>query len=271
MSINLNGQQLPKNESAHVSFPLSFLRVFTALICAVVVSACGGSNAPTGGINDPNEAANRRIHEFNKKVDKMLLSPAASGYGSIIPAGVRNGVVNFGDHLSLPNDVINNTLQGKLPEAGSSAVRFVFNTILGLAGFVDVASDYGLERHDTDFGETLHSWGVGEGAYTEIPFFGPSTTRDAYGLAIDIFLDPFFVITEEPATYIGGITYVINAMGARHDYEATVESILYDSADSYAQARILYLQNRRHRLGMSGESTYVDPEFDPYEDPYADF
>lgn len=242
---------------------------FVTLLC---LAACAGSqNTPTGAINDPNEAANRRIHAFNKKIDKALLSPASNGYGSVIPQPIRTGFSNFADHLSLPNDVINNTLQGKIPEAGSSLVRFAFNTVFGFAGLVDTATEVGMKRHDTDFGETLHVWGAGEGAYTEMPFFGPSTTRDAYGFAVDVILDPFFVVARQPTRYIGGVAYVINAMGDRYDYDATVDSILYDSADSYAQARILYLQNRRFRLGMSDESTYVDPEFDPYEDPYADF
>ncbi len=253
-------------------FSQNTLRLIVLTICVnTTLTACARSNNFSGGINDPNEAANRRIHAFNKKVDKALLSPASNGYGSVIPQPVRTGVSNFADHLSLPNDVINNTLQGKLPEAGSSLVRFVMNTTFGVAGLFDPASAAGMARHDTDFGETLHVWGAGEGAYTEMPFFGPSTTRDAYGFAVDVILDPFFVVVREPTRYIGGVAYVVNTMGDRYDYDATVDSILYDSADSYAQARILYLQNRRFRLGMQGETTYVDPEFDPYEDPYADF
>ncbi|WP_353313453.1 VacJ family lipoprotein [Shimia sp. NS0008-38b] len=240
------------------------------LFAALAMSACTGSK-PSSGINDPNESANRRIHAFNKSVDKVLLSPASNGYGTVIPSPLRKGFSNFADHLSLPNDVINNALQGDIEGAGSSVARFVVNTVFGLAGFVDVATSGGMERYDTDFGETLHVWGAGEGAYTELPFFGPSTTRDSYGLLADIILDPFFVVTREPTRYIGGVAYVVNAMGDRYEYDATIDSILYESADSYAQARILYLQNRRFELGMTDESTYVDPEFDPYEDPYADF
>lgn len=247
-------------------------RNLLSLMLAVGVSACAStsSQAPSS-IHDPNEATNRKIHGFNKAVDKALLSPAATGYGTIVPSGVRRGFSNFADHLSLPNDFINNTLQGDVEEAGTNLARFTVNTVFGLFGFIDVASAGGMQRHDTDFGETLHSWGTGEGAYTEIPFFGPSTTRDAYGLLVDIILDPFFVVVREPTRYIGAGAYVVNVMGNRYDYDETIDSILYDSADSYAQARILYLQNRRFELGTDDESTYLDPEFDPYEDPYADF
>lgn len=242
-----------------------------SLAVAALAACTGKAPNPASGINDPNEAANRRIHAFNKSVDKALLSPASTGYGTVIPKNVRGGVSNFADHLSLPNDIINNTLQGNFHEASSTVARFMINTFFGVAGIFDVAGNTGMERFDTDFGETLHVWGAGEGAYTEIPFFGPSTTRDAYGLAVDIVLDPFFVVTREPTKYIGGVAYVINAMGNRYDFDETIDSILYDSADSYAQARLIYLQNRRFDLGMTDGNAYVDPEFDPYEDPYADF
>ncbi|MFY0659127.1 MAG: VacJ family lipoprotein [Shimia sp.] len=251
---------------------MKILRSIVLTFCvSTTLTACAKTDVPPSGIHDPNEAANRRIHTFNKKVDTILLSPASNGYGTIIPRPVRTGVSNFADNLSLPNDVINNTLQGNVPQAASSLFRFVLNSTFGVGGLFDPATAAGMERHDTDFGETLHTWGVGEGAYTEMPFFGPSTTRDTYGFAVDVFLDPFFVITGDAPRYIGGVAYVVNKMGERYDYDATVDSILYDSADSYAQARILYLQNRRFRLGTQGEETYVDPEFDPYEDPYADF
>ena len=253
-------------------FLLNKQRNLLCLLLALTVSACASTSSQSpSGINDPNEAANRRIHGFNKSVDKVLLSPAATGYGTIVPPVARRGFSNFADHLSLPNDFINNSLQGNVGEATTNLARFTVNTLFGLFGFIDVASAGGMERHDTDFGETLHVWGKREGAYTELPFFGPSTTRDAYGLLVDIILDPFFVVTREPTRYIGAGAYVVNVMGNRYDYDETIDSILYESADSYAQARILYLQNRRFELGNGDASTYVDPEFDPYEDPYADF
>lgn len=253
-------------------FLLKKQRNLLCLLLAVSVSACAGtSDRAPAGIHDPNEAANRRVHSFNKSVDKALLSPAATGYGTIVPQPVRRGFSNFADHLSLVNDFINNSLQGEVEDAGTNLARFTVNTLFGLFGFIDVASAGGMARQDTDFGETLHVWGVGEGAYTELPFFGPSTTRDAYGLLVDIVLDPFFVVTREPTRYIGAGAYVVNVMGNRYDYDETIDSILYDSEDSYAQARILYLQNRRFELGKGEDGTYLDPEFDPYEDPYADF
>ncbi|MEP2530226.1 VacJ family lipoprotein [Shimia sp.] len=238
----------------------------------LALSACSSNTEVSrSGIYDPKEDSNRKMHQFNKGVDKYLFSPASNGYGSIFPAPVRQGFSNFADHLSLPNDVINHTLQGDLEEATVTTIRFVVNTIFGFAGLVDTATALEIPRDDTDFGETLHVWGVQEGAYVELPFFGPSTSRDTVGLITDIFLNPFVVVFREPTQYIGAVAYVIDAMGNRYDFDATIDSVLYDSADSYAQARIIYLQNRRHQLGIEGSDAYVDPDFDPYEDPYDEF
>lgn len=244
-----------------------------ATICAaLLLSACGSPDTVNRGlVYDPYEENNRGTHEFNKAIDRVLLAPASNGYGTVVPSEIRARVGDFSDHLSLPNDVINNTLQGNLAGAGNSVARFAINTVVGFAGFVDVASLFGMKRHDTDFGETLHVWGAAEGPYVELPFLGPSTSRDTVGTVVDIFFDPFFVVLKEPTSYLSPTAYVINAMGNRYDYQDTVDSVLYESADSYAQARILYLQNRRFELGI--ESTLGEGEegFDPYDDPYDDF
>lgn len=243
------------------------------LAAALLLSACASEqakNAP-GGIYDPHEEVNRANHELNKSLDKHLVDPLSQGWGNATNGGVREVVSNFSSHLSLPNDVINSVLQGNLDDALQNTGRFAFNTVVGFAGLFDPAKDLGWTRVDTDFGETLHVWGAAEGPYVELPFYGPSTSRDTVGIAVDLVLDPFFVIVRGPETYIGAVAYVFDAMGSRYDFDATVDSILHESADSYAQSRSIYLQNRRYELGMTAEDLYLDSGLDPYSDPYEDF
>ncbi|MEY4306178.1 MAG: hypothetical protein RIT52_2353, partial [Pseudomonadota bacterium] len=130
----------------------------------------------------------------------------------------------------------------------------------------DLATAAGMPENDTDFGETLHVWGVGEGAYLEVPFMGPSTTRDLAGSVIDLAIDPLNHLNRTQVLGVAGIK-LASKIGDRGRYSELVDSILYESADSYAQARLLYLQNRRHQLGQTeDEADFVDP----YEDPYAE-
>lgn len=242
----------------------------TAILLTIVtlLGACASSNdaVSSGEVYDPYEKTNRGIHEFNRGVDRVIYRPVSNGYGRFFHPDVRLMVSNFADHLSLPADVVNNILQGDLKGAGNNSFRFVFNTFFGLAGIADPATAVHIPRRETDFGETFHVWGVKEGAYVELPLLGPSNGRDAVGTVLDFALDPVSILLQNPEAYAGPVATVADRMGDRYDLRRTIDSILYESADSYAQARILYLQNRRFELGDTGDETYLDP----YDDPYAE-
>jgi phospholipid-binding lipoprotein MlaA len=244
----------------------------SVLACTLVVLAgCAGAPDPAG-INDPHEPTNRKIHAFNRGVDRILVGPAAKGYGSIIPEPVQRVVGNVADTLDLPGDIANNLLQLRLGDAGENTLRLATNLTFGVAGLFDFSSAIGLQGKPTDFGETLHVWGVGEGAYMELPLAGPSTARDTIGMAVDIALNPVRLALPEKEAMAATAAKLFSRLGDRDRYSETVDSILYDSADSYAQARLLYLQNRRFELGqeaMPTDGSSDDGFIDPYEDPYA--
>jgi phospholipid-binding lipoprotein MlaA len=189
----------------------------------------------------------------------------------------------------LPGDIANNLLQLRLADAGQNTLRLGVNLTFGLAGLLDVSSELGLEGQPTDFGETLHVWGVGEGPYLELPLAGPSTLRDTVGMAVDVALDPVGRALPVREANAATAIRIFSRLGDRARFSDTVDSLLYDSADSYAQARLLYLQNRRFTLGQGGAASgaasddgFIDPYadtaseapaddsfIDPYEDPYA--
>jgi phospholipid-binding lipoprotein MlaA len=227
------------------------------------LAACGPAPAPQG-INDPYETENRATHAFNVAMDRNILKPLSAGMGS---GPVSTGIGNFADNLGTPGDVVNNVLQVRLGRATHNTLRFAINSTIGLGGIFDPATAMGVTEKKTDFGETLHVWGVEEGAYVELPLLGPSTQRDALGSVVDLALDPMNYLLPRPESYVGTMAKLAAKLGDRGRYSATVDSILYESADSYIQARLLYLQNRRYELGQtSGESASFE---DPYEDPYG--
>lgn len=233
-----------------------------ALALALALAACGPAPAPQG-INDPYEKENRATHAFNVALDRNVVKPLSQGMGT---GPVSRGISNFAGNLGTPRDVVNNLLQVRVGRATHNTLRFAINSTIGLAGLFDPATAMGVGEKKTDFGETLHVWGVPEGAYVEVPFIGPSTQRDALGSVVDLALDPMNYLLPRPESYVGTMTKLAAKLGDRGRYSATVDSILYESADSYLQARLLYLQNRRYQLGQtSGESASFE---DPYEDPY---
>lgn len=230
------------------------------VVAVLGLSACAPAPV-TSGISDPNEVQNRAVHRFNLALDKNVLRPVASGAANTLPDPVEQGVVNFADNLEIPGTVINNVLQLRLGKALENTVRFAINSTIGIGGLFDPAAAAGVQGKPSNFGETLHVWGIGEGNYFELPFFGPSTDRDVLGKVVDFALDPLKLILPD-AGNIPLLAKIGAKIADRGRYSETVDSILYDSADSYAQARLLYLQNRRFELGQV-------PSEDSFEDPYA--
>ncbi|MDT8854567.1 VacJ family lipoprotein [Paracoccaceae bacterium Fryx2] len=237
-----------------------------AVLALALVSACTAP-PPPATMNDPNEVANREVHDFNTSVDRALLRPASGTYGTSIPAPVKQGISNFSDNLGQPGNVLNGLLQGRPQNALENTLRFAINTTVGIGGLFDPARAIGLPGRKTDFGETLHVWGAGEGTYVVLPFIGPSTERDTVGAMVDFAINPLQLLLPRPESYVGPVAKIASRLGDRSQYSDTLDSVLYDSADGYAQTRLLYLQNRRFELGQapSAEDAYLDP----YEDPNA--
>lgn len=236
--------------------------LIAVLLVPVALSGCATPSPEqkaSGEIFDPYEKTNRSIHSLNLAVDKTLFGPAARGYSSVIPAPMLDSVGYFADNLSMPSVAVNSLAQGDLEQAGVALLRFFINSTVGFAGLADPATEFDIPQVDTDFGETLHVWGFGEGAYVELPFYGPSTARDAVGVFTDFFTSPLTFAPTRPLQNTGVIANLLKNMGDRGRYSETVDSILYDSADSYAQARLIYLQNRRFELGQESPGAAIDP------------
>lgn len=237
-------------------------RVFLAIMSVCLAGACSGPPPGSDGIWDPHEASNRRVHAFNASLDDKLTRRAGAGYARSVPPDVQQVVGNMADTVSLPQTVVNQILQGRLGRATRNTLRFSINATLGIAGMFDVAGDFGLRHDESDFGETLAVWGVPEGAYLVLPIAGPSTKRDAAGRVVDLFTNPLDRVLRTPHRRAKTGILMFDRVGKRGRYGATVDGILHDSADSYAQLRLIYLQNRRHALGIAPPS---GEEIDPTE------
>jgi phospholipid-binding lipoprotein MlaA len=241
------------------------MRLITSILLFLTLGLASGCTTPApgeapDGIFDPQEASNRRVHEFNKSLDRAIVRPVGVSYVEVVPEDVVTVVGNFADNLGTPSSVVNQLLQLDLLGATKNTLRFAINTTLGMGGLADVATELGLERDESDFGETLYVWGVPEGSYLELPLLGPSTERDATGKFVDLFTNPLEYVIPTPERYYGTGMRVAARVGDRGRYADLVDSLLYESADSYAQARMLYLQNRRFELGEVVEDTYITPD-----------
>ena len=136
--------------------------------------------------DDPLEPINRAVFGFNEVVDDVILEPVAKGYKYVTPDPVEDSVSNFFNNLGEINTIVNSTLQLKFDKTISSSGRFIINSTVGVFGLFDVATTMGIEKHKEDFGQTLGYYGVPSGPYLVLPFFGPSSFRDAPGFYIDV-------------------------------------------------------------------------------------
>ncbi|MCZ0962775.1 MlaA family lipoprotein [Paracoccus benzoatiresistens] len=250
-----------------------------SLALCVILAGCASKPMMQDGIrvNDPHEAQNRRVHAFNKAVDRRVIGPVANLVSDRDDApggaGAMDLVINAGSNLSLPGKVANSLLQGRPEPAIKNFFRFAVNTTLGIGGLMDPAGrDFGLTEHDTDFGETLAVWGVPEGAYLELPVLGPSTQRDAAGKAVDLVIDPLNHLANPGAASAAFGLRVTSKAGERARFGDTVDSVMQDSADSYAQLRLIWLMHRRHELneGETAIDPYAEAATDDVIDPYSE-
>jgi phospholipid-binding lipoprotein MlaA len=222
----------------------------SGLVLCAALSGCATAPASPEALaaNDPYEQTNRDTLKLNGKIDKYFVVPTVAVYFVLVPEGGRRGVHNFLGNLSLPTIFVNDMLQGELSRAGKSMWRLVINSTLGVAGFWDPASKIGIAGHGEDFGQTLAVWGVGEGPYLVLPFFGPSNPRDAAGLAVDAAIDPTNQIAFKQHIWWSAGREYFTLLDLKGQTYQTIQGIQRSSVDYYSSLRSLYRQLRNDQI-----------------------
>ncbi len=256
----------PPVEAAKIQTPQAPPKVEQAAEPAEVIPAETINAARQGPeeISDPLEGLNRAIHFVNDGLDTVILRPIAWVYSNIVPPVAKRGVRNFFANLNAPVVFANDLLQFEFEEAGETGARFLINSTLGLGGLFDVASEFGLEPHKADFGQTLHSYGAGPGPYLVLPLFGPSNLRDGIGLAVDSLLNPLtWLLQPEENLIIAGTKGLVR----REELLEPLDALRDTSVDYYAALRSLYYQNRAVQLGrgVDSEHQFFGTEFEDFE------
>jgi len=204
--------------------------------------------------DDPFEEYNRKVWAFNEFLDDNFAKPAAEIYRSITPDVVETGITNFFRNLNELDNTANQILQGKPILAINDFSRFIINTTFGLAGFLDVGTNLGLERHDEDFGQTLGAWGVGSGPFLMLPLLGPSTPRGLAGRSVSSVLSGTFAIEENDVRI--GIT-AIDVLETRARY-LEVETLIIGDRYSFIRDSYMQYQDFESSDGKNQVDDFVD-------------
>jgi len=243
---------------------------FKALFAATFVfflSACATTSPnSTDEEYDPWEKMNRATYKFNKAIDKAIYNPVTKTYRAVVPEVPRQGVSNVVRNLREPWILVNDILQLKFKRAARTLSRFVINSSIGMGGLFKVSEKMDIPYHSEDLGQTMATWGVGDGPYFIIPFIGPSSTRDTTGFAAFIFADPVTIGISK--TNIKGLNLTrtgVDALDARSRAHDLINSV-YDDPDGYELMRSSYRQKRIFDI-HDGNPPEADADiFDDLED-----
>lgn len=251
----------------------SATRTVLAAMLAAWLAGCAGSGAVRDRgadelvdevVWDPFERFNRAMFAFNEKFDQWLLKPVAKGYDWLLPGPVKTGVGNFFSNLMQPSVAVNQLLQGKPGQAARDTGRFVINTTIGLAGFIDVAKHVGLEPKEEDWGQTFAVWGVGDGPYFVWPIIGPRFLRDTFGWGFDWASSPVTYLDPVPSLSLRALD-IVDFRARLLPTDAVIERAAGD--DKYLFIREAY---RQRRVNLIYDGNPPRPKFFDDEPPPND-
>ena len=234
-------------------------------LLALLSAACAtrGDDAPiTPG--DPLEAVNRQVLDVNLALDDAVIRPVALAYRDVVPEYARVRIRSLLENLQEPRVLVNNLLQLRLLDAGHTTMRFFLNSTAGLGGLYDIATPAGIARRTGDFGQTLYSWGVGDGPYLMLPVAGPSNARDTVGFVSDGFLNPASWLLPTEAN-LG--RWATEGVDLREQNIEALDELRSGSLDFYARLRSVWQQRRAAELGQGAAD--ADERLDVLEDPGA--
>jgi phospholipid-binding lipoprotein MlaA len=237
------------------------IRVLALSLSYLVVLGCASQAPLKRDPRDPWERVNRVTFTVNEKLDRAIAKPVAKAYRRYTPHFVQTGVSNFMDNLNYPIVIVNDVLQAKFKPALSDTGRFVLNSVAGVGGLFDPASDAGLAKNEEDLGITLGKWGVHQGPYIILPIIGPSTLRDGFGRLGDEFITPQNYISNNWVRYSLDGIYYLDLRARLLD----VEGALDNAYDRYAVLRSVYLQHRQYKVSGADANDAADdlPPPDP--------
>jgi len=233
-------------ERALVTIPAG--RQLAALAAAVLLAGC--ASVPSEDPRDPFQPLNRTMDSFNHGVDEAVIKPAAKGYEKALPGVVRKGVTNFFGNLGDVWSAANTALQGRPGDTAQNLMRFPVNTVFGIGGVLDIATNVGIERHKEGFGSTMAHWGVPSGPYVVLPLLGPSTLRDTVALPLDLLGDPLRQVSPPVERNLLVETGAVDVRAQLLPLDAALDSAI----DRYMFMRDGYLQHRNTEVHPGTET-----------------
>ena len=244
---------------------LSPLRHALCVLALAGLSGCATQTLGPPNPEDPLEASNRAVWEFNETLDKFVLKPVAEAYRFVTPQPIRtclnNIFLNLGDAWS----GINSVLQGRQVDALNTLGRVLLNTTMGLGGCFDIASETGAKRIPNDFGVTLGVWGVGSGPYIVLPILGPSSPRDGVGRLAGLYVGQVEFVGLINDVNVRNSLYGFQVIQRREALLDATDMVEKTALDPYSFVRDAYLQRNKAQVSGNDAAAEKLPQYEDFE------
>lgn len=232
---------------------------FRYSLCLILLVLCSPLTW-ADNTNDPYESYNRKMFQFNDKVDQYVFTPIARTYRVVTPKPARSAIRNFFDNLRDIKSFGSNVLRGNVRNAGYDFMRVAINTTFGLGGLINIADEAGMPNNKNTLGDTFASWGWKNSNYLVLPLLGPTTVRDGLGNAITSVYS-----VDRALFHDSTLRYSLvgtNAIDQREGLLDTTDTLNQMALDKYILTRDGYIAFRNEQLGYSSDEfeELVDPE-----------
>ncbi len=225
-----------------------------AVVFGAVAGSAWAADPAAPGADDPLEGLNRVTSEFNAVVRRAVLDPLVEGYKAVAPEDMQKAVSNVFSNLSEPVTAGASLLQGDTDNASVATQRFFINTVAGIGGIGDPATDSGLRQRREDLGQAMGANGIAPGPHIVLPIFGPSNFRDATGDILIGLVNPAPLAVKAADA---GVSY--------SDKKDAIEAATKGALDRYTVERDAYEQHRQTLVNNGQGPALAFPDIDGKE------
>ncbi|MGB1361454.1 MAG: MlaA family lipoprotein [Alphaproteobacteria bacterium] len=203
---------------------------------------------------DPFEAYNRPMFEFNNIVDKVIFVPIATAYNEFVPDALKQPFENLLGQLRYPIAAANHLLQGNVDKSIVAVKKLSVNMILTLGtGHIKLEDEKDYKH--TNLNTTLNIHKVDSGPYIVLPFLPPNTTRGHIAGFVDQVFVPIRTKDKTRAFLYKGI------VTRSHNID-TILTVEDTSVDYYAATRDIILQKDKTAGIETPQSENIQENFD---------
>ena len=186
---------------------------------------------------DKYENFNRKMFNFNLKLNKYVIRPIHILWASIMPKYAMDRLQCAYYNIEYPKRLVSSIIQRDFKTSGRETIRFITNSTIGLAGLYDPAKKlFNIEMANEDMEQALCKCKMKSGNYLVLPIINSTNTRGITGRLLDYSLDP--------TIYLGMPVVALVKMGLninRTSYmQPLIQLIESTYADPYDIAKKLY-------------------------------